>query len=53
MVSDSGDVYEGIWNKIPVALKVFKTNDGVVPSSAVSNHLHPFSNSYSLIEYQP
>jgi hypothetical protein len=48
-----GDVYEGIWNKIPVALKVFKTNDGVVPSSAVSNHLHPFSNSYSLIEYQP
>jgi hypothetical protein len=31
----SGQVYEGKWNKISVALKVLRAEDGVTPSSEV------------------
>lgn len=32
----SGQVFKGTWNKTDVALKVFKNQAGVNPSSAVS-----------------
>lgn len=33
--TDSGEVYKGVWNKTPVAIKVLKTDSGITPSSAV------------------
>lgn len=32
----SGKVFKGTWNKTDVALKVLVMNDGVTPSSTVS-----------------
>ena len=35
----SGQVFQGLWNKTEVALKVLKTEGGIMPSSAVSSEL--------------
>lgn len=35
MLSSSGEVFKGSWNKTEVALKVLKSDVGVAPSSAV------------------
>ena len=37
--SRSGQVFQGSWNKTEVALKVLKTEGGIMPSSAVSSEL--------------
>jgi hypothetical protein len=49
--SHSGQVFQGLWNKTEVALKVLKTEGGIMPSSAVSLKLcrkNLFINSLSL-----
>ena len=38
----SGQVFRGIWNKTPVALKVLATEAGVTPSSAVRHRFSMF-----------
>jgi hypothetical protein len=38
-VMRSATVFKGSWNKLPVALKVLKTEGGIIPSPEVSFRL--------------
>ena len=36
MPDDSGQVLKGTWNKTPVAIKVFRMDNGITPAVSVS-----------------
>ena len=39
LTQNSGEVFEGIWNMTPIALKVLKTEQGSIPGTPVRDSL--------------
>jgi hypothetical protein len=39
LTQNSGEVFEGTWNMTPIALKVLKTEQGIIPGTPVRDSL--------------